>query len=257
MHEEQLASLHAICMLLLSRSKEASSVVKATITWALIRNRSSDIESTVKSRMATLDLDVSDVDSEYSDRFLEDLSYSQSSSDEGSKSALVAQLQDSLVKNEPTSSSPAITTKKTKQTTKGKATTDLVYLGRTVRTPMKLTKSSTMDSSTESVGSTSKQSKQFSTSTDVRDACYSEWLSRKRSSISLDQDVKQKALEEKERKISLKKVGTMRSYHRNGVWVDVDHNTLWLHSLKCLVTKRVVVSGIGAMTLDNDRLQLH
>ena len=171
--------------------------------------------------MATLDLDVSDVDSEYSDRFLEDLSYSQSSSDEGSKSALVAQLQDSLLKNEPTSSSPAITTKKTKQTTKGKATTDL---GRTVRSPMKLTKSSTMDSSTESVGSTSKQSKQFSTSADVRDACYSEWLSRKRSSISLDQDVKQKALEEEERKISLKKVGTMRSYHRNGVWVDVDHN---------------------------------
>ena len=137
--------------------------------------------------MATLDLEESDVDSEYSDGFLEDLSYSQSSSEEESTHELVARLESSLAKDRPRSTKD---TSNSKHAGRGKDTSGL---GKTLRMPVKLAK----DSSVE----------KFNSSVDVRDACYSGWLSRKRSSISLDQSAKQKTVDEEKMKKKLKEVG--------------------------------------------------
>lgn len=128
--------------------------------------------------MATLDLEVSDVDSEYSDGFLEDLSYSQSSSGDESNNELVARLQSSLANG------------RTSDTSSSKQS-----LRKTMRTPKKLTEVA----SKESI-------KDFNSSQNVREACYSEWLSHKRLSRSLSQHAEQKLVEDEQTKKQLKEV---------------------------------------------------
>ncbi len=133
--------------------------------------------------MATLDLEASDVDSEYSDGFLEDLSYSQSSSGDESNNELVARLQSSLAQNH-NGDTVSINTSRSKQN-----------LERTIRTPKKTTRVASRESITE-----------FNSSQDIREACYSEWLCHKRLSISLDQSCKQKVVEEDQAKKKSKEV---------------------------------------------------
>lgn len=140
----------------------------------------------VTKLMATLDLEESDIDSEYSDGFLEDLSYSQSSSEEESTHELVARLESSLAKDRPGSNKD---TSNSKQAWRGNKTSDL---GKTLRMPVKIAKSSSVE--------------KFNSSVDVRDACYSSWLSQKRTSISLDQSSKQRAVNEEQMKKKLKEV---------------------------------------------------
>ena len=162
--------------------------------------------------MATLDLEDFDIDSEYSDEFeLEDVTESHNSSEDESREAVVAQLQKSLGKETSRPLSSQTNRSKLSDTTrtmqgKGVSPTQSGDFSRTVRTPMKLDTSHKSLGSTTSQGGTTKDSKKFNSSIDVRDACYSDWLSQKRSSISLDNRTKVMAQEKEEMKKKLKQV---------------------------------------------------
>ncbi len=146
------------------------------VQWVLF---STDLDLAKAGVMATIDLEVSDVDSEYSEGFLEDLSYSESSSEDDSNNELVARLESSLAQR------PSSDTSSSKQS-----------LGKTIRRSKMSTR----------VASNEGSIKEFNSSQDVREACYSEWLSHKRSSTNLSQHSQQKLVKEEQKKKQLKEV---------------------------------------------------